>query len=181
MMTIHAKTAFIGLGSNLGDRRSYLYHAVERLHQHDSIHVVQCSSIYETAPVGLMDQPHFLNMVVAVRTNLTADQLLEVMLETERGLGRIRDVRWGPRTIDLDLLVFEQTTMQTEQLELPHPRLHERAFVLIPLMELYERYDLQDEMISERLRKAFILVDGKDDVQLWEKTNWRSEFGRFEN
>lgn len=173
--------AYIGIGSNLGDRQHYLFSAVTKLHEHPELTVDVCSSVYETAPVGLTEQPHFLNMVIEVRTTLPPEQLLHVMLETERSLGRVRDVRWGPRTIDLDLLLYDQVTMRNELLELPHPRIRERAFVLIPLVEILGRPELQDAAALPELEQALRTVDGKEDVQLWAQTSWRSAFGRFAN
>lgn len=177
MIGLTSTLAYIGLGSNLGDRRQYLIQAVHRLHGDESVQVMHCSSIYETAPVGLAEQPYFLNMVISIRTNLQPVRLLRLLLDTERSLGRVRDVRWGPRTIDLDLLLFGGQTLRTEELELPHPRLKERAFVLVPLMEILQ----PDEELPEAaaIRSACDAMYGKGDVQLWQKTNWRSESGRF--
>ncbi len=175
-----ASTAYIGLGSNLGDRRAYLLGAVEQLHRQPAVEVLRCSSMYETAPVGLKEQPDYLNMAVAVRTPLQPAQLLGLMLEIERSLGRVRDVRWGPRTIDLDLLIYGQQTLQTAELELPHPRIRERAFVLIPLLEIFRESDRTLLELPE-WNEALRVVEGKEDVRLWLRTNWRSEFGRFEN
>ncbi len=172
--------AFIGMGSNLGDRRDYLLRAVEELHRQPDVAVLRCSSIYETAPVGLTEQPDYLNMVIAVRADLPAVELLQLLLKIERSMGRVRDVRWGPRTIDLDLLLFGRTALQTEELELPHPRIGERAFVLIPLLEIMQ----EDESIvptASDWHHALEAVEGKEDVRLWLRTSWRSEFGRFEN
>lgn len=171
-------SAYICLGSNLGDRRQFLFSAVERLHAHSGVEVVRSSAIYETAPVGFTEQPYFLNMVIAIRTSLDPFTLLRLMLETERQLGRVRDIRFGPRTIDLDLLLYGKEKMMTEQLELPHPRMRERAFVLVPLMEIVNPDEVAD---GASLRDALEAADGKEEVQLWQKTNWRSEFGRFEN
>lgn len=174
-----AQTAYIGLGSNLGDRFGYLQAAVKALHARPDIRVVRCSSVYETAPVGLTEQPHFLNMVIEVDTGLAPLRLLETMLDTERELGRVRDVRWGPRTIDLDLLVYGDVSLKTDELELPHPRMTERAFVLVPLLELCG----EDAAVAQCdiWRQALDAVEGKDEVQLWKRTNWRSAYGRFES
>jgi 2-amino-4-hydroxy-6-hydroxymethyldihydropteridine diphosphokinase len=170
--------AYVGLGSNLGDRQQYIYEAVENLHRHPAVTVERCSSLYETAPVGLVDQPYFLNMVVVVRTELKPLELLELLLQVEQTLGRVRDIRWGPRTIDLDLLIFGYISIQDERLELPHPRMQERAFVLIPLIEIWEHDEVPDYL---SILKSYELTDGKEDVHLWQKTNWRSEFGHFAN
>jgi 2-amino-4-hydroxy-6-hydroxymethyldihydropteridine diphosphokinase len=131
------QNAYVGLGSNLGDRAGYLLLAVRGLLD-AGLDVIRLSSIYETEPVDNEDQPPFLNMVAELRgsTLPPADQLLARLLRIEYALGRTRDVRRGPRTIDLDLLIFKDQRSDTEFLTLPHPRLHRRRFVLVPLSEL---------------------------------------------
>jgi 2-amino-4-hydroxy-6-hydroxymethyldihydropteridine diphosphokinase len=131
------QNAYVGLGSNLGDRAGYLLLAVRGMLD-AGLDVIRLSSIYETEPVDNEDQPPFLNMVAELRgsTLPTADQLLARLLRIEYALGRTRDVRRGPRTIDLDLLIFKDQRSDTEFLTLPHPRLHRRRFVLVPLSEL---------------------------------------------
>lgn len=128
--------SFISLGSNMGDRLEMLKQAVRLLTEHSSIEVSEVSSIYETAPVGFTEQEAFLNMVILVHTDLSAPALLDVCQEIERKLDRKREIRWGPRTIDLDILLFNQDRMDSERLTIPHPRMHERAFVLVPLLEI---------------------------------------------
>ena len=129
--------AHIGLGGNLGDRRSYLERAVERLGREPAIEVVAVSSFRETDPVGYENQPRFLNGAVAVETTLGPRELLERLLAVERELGRERTgPRFGPRTIDLDLLLYGAETIDEPGLTVPHPRLAERRFVLEPLAEL---------------------------------------------
>lgn len=127
--------AFVGLGSNLGDRLANLQSAVDRLTATPGIAVVRSSRIYETAPVG-PPQPDYLNAVVEVSSRLSPRILLAACASVERGLGRVRTERWGPRTIDLDLLVYGDEEIDEPDLQVPHPRMHERAFVLIPLLEL---------------------------------------------
>jgi 2-amino-4-hydroxy-6-hydroxymethyldihydropteridine diphosphokinase len=128
--------AYLSIGSNIGDRLHHLTEAVRALHLHEGLMVSSVSSIYETAPVGFTDQAEFLNMVVCVETGLAAPKLLEICQSIELDLGRIRDIRWGPRTADLDILLFNNDAIETENLIVPHPRMHERAFVLIPLFEI---------------------------------------------
>ena len=128
--------AFIGLGSNLGDREANLRQALESLAQAPETTVVRASSLYDTEPVGVEDQPHFLNAVAQIETQLTPRQLLWNLMLVERRLGRVRSQRWGPRTIDLDLLLYEDVVMEEADLELPHPELAKRSFVLVPLVEL---------------------------------------------
>lgn len=129
-------TVYIGAGSNIGERRDYLKAALKALESHDNINVTAQSSLYETEPVGLTDQPPFLNMVFEVKTTLEPSDLLDVVLDIENRFGRKRVIRWGPRTLDLDILLYNQDNVKTEALQVPHPRLQERAFVLIPLQEL---------------------------------------------
>jgi len=129
-------TAFIGIGSNLGDRETYLRRALDLLAAEEGIEVVAVSRLRETEPVGPVEQGPFLNGAVQVSTDLPPPQLLERLLDVEQRLGRVRDVRFGPRTIDLDLLVYGEETTDEPGLTLPHPRLHERRFALEPLAEL---------------------------------------------
>lgn len=132
--------AYVGLGSNLGDREATLREAVARLRAAPGVAVAAVSSYRETAPVGVEDQPMFLNAVAALETALEPRALLELLLATERGLGRTRTgPRFGPRVVDLDLLLYGGRRVAEPGLTVPHPRLHERAFVLEPLVELDER------------------------------------------
>jgi 2-amino-4-hydroxy-6-hydroxymethyldihydropteridine diphosphokinase len=143
--------AFLGLGSNLGDRLANLRRAVELLDATPEITVVRTSSVYETAPVGL-PQPDYLNAVAEVRTSLTARALLDAALEVERALGRVRAERWGPRTVDVDVLTYGDEHIEEPGLSVPHPRMHERAFVLIPLLELEPAPTLPGDRIIEQVR-----------------------------
>ena len=127
--------AFLGLGSNLGDRLGNLRRAVELLRER-SVRVLRSSRVYETDPVGGPEQPDYLNAVVEVEAEGTARHLLEICLAIEEEMGRVRGERWGPRTIDLDLLTFGHEEIDEPGLRVPHPRMHERAFVLAPLLEL---------------------------------------------
>ena len=129
--------AYVGLGSNLGDRDGYLARAIEALREESGVDMKAISTVRETEPVGVVDQPRFLNAVVRIETSLAPRALLDRLLAVERSLGRTRDgVRFGPRTIDLDLLLYGAAVVDEPGLEVPHPRLHERRFVLEPLAEL---------------------------------------------
>jgi 2-amino-4-hydroxy-6-hydroxymethyldihydropteridine diphosphokinase len=127
--------AYLGLGSNLGDRLATLQRAVDLLADASGIRVIRSSRVFETAPVG-PEQPDFLNAVVEVETSLDPRELLAASLGVERELGRERAERWGPRTIDVDVLTFDEVDVDEPDLRVPHPRMHERAFVLVPLGEL---------------------------------------------
>lgn len=127
---------YLALGSNIEPRETYLAKALDALNAYQQITIVKKSSVYKTAPVGYTDQADFLNMVVEVDTSLLPLALLDVCQAIEKQLGRKRDIRFGPRTIDLDILMYNQENRETERLTLPHPRMLERAFVLIPLGEI---------------------------------------------
>ena len=127
--------AYLGLGANLGDRLASLQRAVDLLDA-EGVRVVASSRVWETEPVGGPDQPDYLNAVVRVKTELEPMQLLAACQRVEGALGRVREMRWGPRTIDVDVLLVGDVTMESPSLTLPHPRMLERAFVLLPLLEL---------------------------------------------
>ena len=131
-----AKTCYLGLGSNLGERQKTLDRAVHLLETTEGIAVLALSSTRETEPVGMTEQPMFLNAVVKIACELTPEDLLTRCQQIEDQLGRVRTVRWGPRTIDIDILLIEGVTVETERLTVPHPRMYEREFVLVPLAEI---------------------------------------------
>jgi 2-amino-4-hydroxy-6-hydroxymethyldihydropteridine diphosphokinase len=132
-----AVLAHVGLGSNLGDSRAILGQAVQALGGLPGCEVLARSADYQTPPWGPVPQPDYVNAAVRLRTRLTAPDLLEALLATERAFGRIRPgERWGPRTLDLDLLLHGETACHTPRLQLPHPRIAERAFVLLPLADI---------------------------------------------
>jgi 2-amino-4-hydroxy-6-hydroxymethyldihydropteridine diphosphokinase len=136
---------YVGLGSNLGDREATLLRALELLAADPGITVTAVSALRDTEPVGYVDQPRFLNGVAAVDTELSARELLERLLGVERSLGRRRNgPRFGPRTVDLDLLLYGDATIEETGLSVPHPRLGERRFVLEPLAELDPSLTLPD-------------------------------------
>ena len=127
---------YIGIGANLGTRGDTLQNAVGVLDTHPEIAVVATSAVYETAPIGGVDQPDFLNAVLQIRTRLSVRELLNYLLSVERQFGRTRRTRWSPRTLDLDILLYGDVVIHQPGLQVPHPHLHERAFVLIPLCDL---------------------------------------------
>lgn len=134
--TSSVRRAYLGLGSNLGDRAAFLQGAVDGLATTDGIEVVAVSPVYETEPVGGPEQPEYLNAVVAVDTALTPRQLLEVAQGLEDAAGRVRGEQWGPRTLDVDVLLVGDEHVDEPDLVVPHPRLYERAFVMVPLVDL---------------------------------------------
>jgi 2-amino-4-hydroxy-6-hydroxymethyldihydropteridine diphosphokinase len=131
----HAVTATLGLGSNLGDRLGNLRRAVDLLQRTPSIRVVRSSRVYETEPVG-PPQPDFLNAVVQIETTVEPRALLEACRTVEDGMGRVRTERWGARVIDVDILTYGREVIDEPGLVIPHPRMHERAFVMVPLLEV---------------------------------------------
>ncbi|MFO8072021.1 MAG: 2-amino-4-hydroxy-6-hydroxymethyldihydropteridine diphosphokinase [Polyangia bacterium] len=133
-----SRLAFVGLGSNLGDRRAQIEAALAWLDNHPRIEVSRATRVVETAPWGLEDQPRFLNAVAELRTSLSPSELLAELLRAEEELGRKRGgrPRWGPREIDMDILFFEDLVLNTERLTIPHPRLTERPFVIAQVLDL---------------------------------------------
>jgi len=128
---------YVGLGSNLADPRAQVERASRALAALPQTRLVQRSRLYRSAPWGRADQPEFVNAVVALQTELTPRELLEALLKIERAAGRARDAtRWGPRVLDLDILLFGDRLIDEPGLHVPHPHLHERAFVLLPLAEI---------------------------------------------
>ncbi|WP_219834768.1 2-amino-4-hydroxy-6-hydroxymethyldihydropteridine diphosphokinase [Paenibacillus sp. R14(2021)] len=163
--------AYIALGANVGNREQLLRDALNLLEKHPEISVLRVSSIYETAPVGYTDQPAFLNMAAALRTTLSPMQLLHAMQAMENQLGRKRDIRWGPRTIDLDLLLYEQVILPDEELTLPHPRMMERAFVLVPLGDVLQNEHTLYKQVTAIAQRA--LQDRGEGIALWNTINWQ--------
>ena len=129
-------TSFLSLGSNLGDRLNHLSKAVTALAKQPRIKVIKVSSVYQTKPVGGPEQDDYLNAVVKIQTELSAHELLAVTQSIENNEGRVREVRWGPRTLDIDVLTYDDLISTDEKLTLPHPRISERAFVLVPFFEI---------------------------------------------
>lgn len=150
--------AYVALGSNLGDRLAILREALRRLRQLGRIEAV--SSVYETDPVGYDDQPPFLNAVALLRTDLDPNTLLARLLAIEADLGRVRTFPNAPRTLDLDLLFYDDLILNAPDLTLPHPRLHERAFVLVPLAEIAP--ELIHPILGVGTKQLLEVVDDQD-------------------
>jgi 2-amino-4-hydroxy-6-hydroxymethyldihydropteridine diphosphokinase len=171
--------AFIALGSNMGNRQDYLTEAMRLLNSHECIEMVNYSSIYETDPVGYEDQDLFLNMVIQVETVLSPYELLDFCLQTELFIGRKRGIRWGPRTIDLDILLYNQENIVSERLILPHPRMLERAFVIIPLLEINQ--DIQFPKLEKPVKYHLDSITDKEGVRIWKRKNGEDVFVPIEN
>lgn len=151
-------TAFVALGSNLGDREGFLRAAIEAMARTET--VLQASSIYETDPVGYLDQPPFLNMVIEVETSKESLELLRRLREIEHELHRERSFPNAPRTVDLDLLLYDDVVLDSPGLTIPHPRMHERAFVLAPLVEI-----APTTIVPTIGKTAKELFDGLGDIE----------------
>jgi len=152
----------IGFGSNQGDSVQICLAAIERLRSHPHIRVIETSSLYHTKPQMLAGQPWFINGVVLCETDLSVEDLFNTIQHIEQDFGRDRQIRWGPRTLDLDLLTFGDHQINLPSLTIPHPRLHERRFVLIPLLEVAPEWVHPTLKVSARNLLDRILDDGGD-------------------
>ena len=164
---MNSVTVYLGLGSNVGERLTNLVWALEKLGASGVLEILDCSAVYETEPWGLTDQPKFLNSAVKARTTLPPVQLLGLAKTIEQAMGRTAGVRYGPRQIDIDILLYGDHVIDLEvpDLQVPHPRMAERAFVLIPLAEIAG-------WVSHPTEKALIAdmasnVEGSKDVSYW--------------
>jgi 2-amino-4-hydroxy-6-hydroxymethyldihydropteridine diphosphokinase len=150
--------ALLGLGSNLGDREATLRSAIDALGSTDGIEVLAVSAFIVTDPVGRTDQPSFLNAAVKLRTVLSARELLQACLDIEGRHGRQRNERWGPRTLDIDLLLFGDCTINEPGLRVPHPRMHERLFVLAPAAEIGP--DMRHPVLKRDVASMLLTLQG---------------------
>ena len=141
--------AYLGLGSNIGDRKQQLLKAIDLIGNIKGIKVTKQSSIYETAPIGYTDQPNFLNLCLEIETELSPQQLLKHCLDIEQQLHRVREIRWVPRTLDIDILLYSDNIIETDNLSIPHPRMQERAFVLITLNDIAS--DKKDPRLNKKI------------------------------
>jgi 2-amino-4-hydroxy-6-hydroxymethyldihydropteridine diphosphokinase len=153
--------ATLGLGGNLGDPVAAFAAALARLRDHAAVELKAASSVWRTAPWGKLDQPEFRNMAMLIETSLSADDLLALCLAIERESGRERRERWGPRTLDIDILTYGGQTIDRPGLQVPHPRIAERAFVLAPLAEIAPAI-----MIGDRSVADLFAAIASDDVSL---------------
>lgn len=146
--------AIIGIGTNIGDRYTNIKNAVSALELVPGVSVIRESSVYETEPWGYTDQNGFYNNVIEVETEKSPQALLGICLGIEAGMGRIREFKYGPRVIDLDLLFYEDSVFDTEELKLPHPLIGERDFVLVPLAELFSDMNIYGFKYKENYEKV---------------------------
>lgn len=146
---------YIGLGSNMGDKEKYLIEAISKISEEKNIELIRKSSFIVTKPWGYLEQEDFLNAVIEIETTLETEELMELLLEIEGELNRERIIKWGPRTIDLDIIMYDQVISSNEKVILPHPRMHQREFVLKPLNEIapYLMHPMLNKRIFELLEE----------------------------
>jgi 2-amino-4-hydroxy-6-hydroxymethyldihydropteridine diphosphokinase len=167
-------TAVLGLGGNIGNTRKEMSSALVQLAHHPGISVTAVSALYLTPPWGKTDQPPFLNAAARIETTLSPRALLNAILDVERDLGRERLARWGPRTIDIDILLYGSVDIDEPWLHIPHPRLIERAFALIPLLDV-----MPDAVVEGRGAKEWLSRVGSDGIAKvaeagWHRQGWRA-------
>lgn len=170
--------SYISLGSNIGERYRYLKRAIMLINENKKMEVVNASSIYETDPVGYLEQDPFLNMVIKINTELGPYELLDALMCIERELGRKREIKWGPRTLDLDILLYNQDNINSEKLIVPHPRMQERAFVMVPLLEIQPDIKLP---AKEGSFSSLDSIPDKEGVRIWKRKDGEDVFGLFES
>jgi 2-amino-4-hydroxy-6-hydroxymethyldihydropteridine diphosphokinase len=165
-MVFPMKTAYIGIGSNIGDPQRNCHEAIEKIAAIDGFRVISVSSFYLTEPVGVKTQEWYINGVVSISTAMPVHDLLNSLLQIEANMGRVRNVKWGPRIIDLDILLFGQDIIDEKDLKIPHPMMHLRKFVMAPIAEL------APEIVHPVLGKTMteLLMDITESSQVIKKT-----------
>lgn len=154
--------AYIGIGSNVGDKQGNCRRAIEALGSDPRNRLVRCSPLYNTEPVGKTDQDWFVNGVVSLKTSMEPRELLEFLVSIERKMGRVREEKWGPRTIDLDILFYGDEILNETDLRVPHPRLHERRFVLVPLKDVAP--DLVHPVLGKAVSRVLAELESRERV-----------------
>ena len=160
-------TVFLSLGSNLGKRRENLERAIDKIGESDQIKATKVSPVYETEPVGVEGQEWFLNLALEVQTSLEPFALLERLLSIEDQMGRKREKKWGPRNIDLDILLYDRRIVGSERLTIPHPRMHERRFVLLPLAQIAPR--LSHPRLKKSVEELLASCRDRSAVRLYQE------------
>jgi 2-amino-4-hydroxy-6-hydroxymethyldihydropteridine diphosphokinase len=157
-------TAYIGFGSNLGESQDICHKAISLLDETEEMEVEVVSSFFQTEPVGFETQPPFINGAVRVRTSLGPEELFSQMRRIEQELGRVTKFKWGPRYIDLDLLLFDDLVLESQQLTVPHPLMNERRFVLMPLAEIAP--EVRHPILGKTIAELLIMLDDEKKVEL---------------
>ena len=142
---------YLSLGSNIGNRQKYIESAIELIVKTEGIEILKKSGLYETSPVGYVEQDLFLNTVIKIETDFSAREILKIINKIENELDRKREIRWGPRTIDIDILIFSDKKINETDLIIPHKEMLNRLFVLVPLIEIYDGEYFEKEKIIERI------------------------------
>jgi len=142
---------YLSLGSNIGNRQEYIESAIELVGKTEGIKILKKSGLYETSPVGYVEQDLFLNAVIKIETDFSAREILKIINKIENELDRKREIRWGPRTIDIDILIFSDKKINETDLIIPHKEMFNRLFVLVPLIEIYDGEYFEKEKIIERI------------------------------
>lgn len=166
-MSSRAEEVLIGLGGNIGDPLEAMRSALKALHVHPACKVVRVSSIWKTPPWGVTDQPDFLNACAAISTILEPRAFLDLCLSIEKNLKRVRDLRWGPRSIDIDVLFFGDRNIIEEGLHVPHPRIADRAFVLVPLAEI-----APERMLNGKTVGMLAALSDKSGMEMQTNQGW---------
>ena len=157
---------YLSLGSNIGKREEYIQKAVEAIEKTEGIVVLKKSGLYETTPVGYLEQDLFLNAVIKIETNFSAREILKIINKIEAELDRKREIRWGPRTIDIDILIFSDKKINEPDLTVPHKEMLNRLFVLVPLIEIYDGEYFGKEEIAEKINELVKAGDQKIE-KIW--------------
>ena len=142
---------YLSLGSNIGNRQEYIESAIELVGKREGIKILKKSGLYETSPVGYVEQDLFLNAVIKIKTDFSEREILKIINKIENELDRKREIRWGPRTIDIDILIFSDKKINETDLIIPHKEMLNRLFVLVPLIEIYDGEYFEKEKIIERI------------------------------
>ena len=152
---------YLSLGSNIGKREEYIQKAIETIEKTEGIEVLKKSELYETTPVGYLEQDLFLNAVIKIETNFSAREILRIINKIEVELDRKREIRWGPRTIDIDILIFSDKKINEPDLIVPHKEILNRLFVLVPLIEIYDEEFFGREKIVQKINELVKVGDQK--------------------
>lgn len=161
------RQVYLGLGSNMGNRKQYLEQAIDALDSTQEILVTNRARLYETAPYGEVPQPDFLNSVIEIETTLTPEALLQRIHAIELQLGRVRAIHWGPRTIDIDILLMEGLHYQSPELVIPHQELTKRSFVLIPLQDVYKEALLLGKTLPQWIEESGNAHEVRESKEIW--------------